>query len=49
MLSVSDRRSAGFILNRRHSGFEAFDPAENSLGIFENQDKAAAALLKGAR
>ena len=47
MLSVYDGRTcAGFILNRGHSGFEAFDPDENSLGIFENQDKAGAALLK---
>lgn len=42
LVSVYDgRRLLGFILNRGADGFEAFDAAERSLGVF-NTIKAAA-------
>jgi hypothetical protein len=37
-------RCSGFILNRGPAGFEAFDVNDRSLGLFETQALAAAAL-----
>ena len=41
MLSIYDGRSCvGFVLARGARGFEAFDAAEKSLGIFASKDEA---------
>ena len=41
MASVYDGRSCvGFVLARGRSGFEAFDAAEHSLGMFETRHGA---------
>ena len=39
------RQCLGHILARGKTGFEAFDPNDKSLGIFETQRRAANALL----
>jgi hypothetical protein len=45
MVFVYDgRRCIGFVLNRGRRGFEAFDCDERSLGVFETQAAAAAAI-----
>ena len=45
LVSVYDgRRLLGFILNRGADGFEAFDSAERSLGLFNTMKKAADAI-----
>jgi hypothetical protein len=41
---VVDGRCCGFVLARRHQ-FEALDADEKSLGLFETEDAAAAAIL----
>jgi hypothetical protein len=46
LVSVYEGRlCCGFILARGKTGFEAFDPNDKSLGIFETQRQAAHALL----
>jgi len=46
MLSVYDgRECCGFVLARGKLGYEAFDPNDKSIGIFETQRRAANALL----
>jgi len=42
---VSSTGCAGFILRRRHQ-FEAFDGDEKSLGLFETEDGAVAAVMQ---
>jgi hypothetical protein len=43
---VTDGREAiGHIIARGRLGFEAFDPNNKSVGIFETQSQAANALL----
>jgi hypothetical protein len=45
MLSVYDgQRAIGFILQRGKLGYEAFTANERSLGLFKNQNDAAAAI-----
>jgi hypothetical protein len=38
----------GHLVGRGPEGYEAFDVADKSLGIFETQAAAVAALMKGA-
>jgi hypothetical protein len=46
MISVYDgRQCLGHVLARGKAGYEAFDPSDKSLGIFETQRQAANALL----
>jgi hypothetical protein len=42
---VSSTGCAGFVLRRRHE-FEAFDAEEKSLGLFETEDGAVAAVTQ---
>jgi hypothetical protein len=45
MLSVFDgRRCVGHILSRGKQGYEAFDGDHRSLGVFDTQAAAAAAI-----
>jgi hypothetical protein len=44
-----ERRQIGHVLARGEEGFEAFDHAERSLGIFKTEDDAATAIWKTAR
>ena len=39
------QQCVGHVLSRGKAGFEAFDPNDISLGIFETQRQAANALL----
>jgi hypothetical protein len=49
LLSVYDGRCCiGLILRRGPAGVEAFDAANESLGLFQNEDEAAAALWRCA-
>ena len=46
LLTVYDgRQCLGHVLARGKAGYEAFDPSDKSLGIFETQRQAANALL----
>jgi hypothetical protein len=38
----------GFVINRGAAGFEAFSADEKSLGLFQTQREAAAAIMRGA-
>jgi len=50
MLTVADgRQTIGFIITRGPQGREAFDAAERSIGLFENEQAAATAIWKRAR
>jgi hypothetical protein len=41
MISIYDgRRCIGFVLARGRAGFEAFDAADHSPGVFETQNAA---------
>jgi hypothetical protein len=47
MLSVYDGRTCiGFVLARGRRGFESFDAAENSLGMFPTRDEAINKCIK---
>jgi hypothetical protein len=49
MLSVYSRTTCiGFILRRGKLGYEAFTANERSLGLFKNQNDAAAAVSERA-
>jgi hypothetical protein len=43
-----DRECIGFLLNRGHLGWEAFDANERPLGVFEDQAAAAASIAEPA-
>ena len=46
MVSVYDgQQCLGHVLARGKTGYEAFDPNDESVGIFETQRQAANALL----
>jgi hypothetical protein len=50
LLAVYDGRSCiGFLLRHGPAGVEGFDQNNNSLGIHENDDAAAAAVWRAAR
>jgi hypothetical protein len=40
----SGRQCVGFVLKRGHTGYEAFDSDEQSLGVFKTPSEAAAAV-----
>jgi hypothetical protein len=49
LLTVYDgQRAIGFILRRGPGGVEAFAADDTSLGLFDNDDTAAAAIWKRA-
>jgi hypothetical protein len=48
MIVCDGNRCLGFILNCGRDGFEAFDPAENSLGLFAETSEAAQAIATNA-
>jgi hypothetical protein len=43
---IADKIVVGHLIRRGIQGFEAFDVADKSLGIFDTQHTAAAALMK---
>jgi len=46
MVSVYDgQQCLGHVLARGKAGYEAFDPNETSIGVFDTQRQAANALL----
>jgi hypothetical protein len=50
MLSVYDGQTCcGFILRRREGAFEGFTADEQSIGLFEDEQAAAAAIWRAAR
>ena len=45
---VRDKRAIGFLLSAGSKGYRAFDQDERPIGLFKDEDKAAAAVYDAA-